>query len=196
MNKTKIPWVQNPDGSQETGLVIKPVEDAYLAGFFDGEGSAMILTIRRMDGENIFYRFRPVIKIHQKTEDILLQIMNTLGYGHIDSSKDGYAYIVNGANGVLRFCQRVLPHSFIKNDALTAVAGLAFLQKCNHRNNNPYSRRMFEEMLNCREKVFEANSITRSGLRQKYPTDIVLAEHHFVDDVDAWQKNRMRGIRP
>ena len=87
MNKTKIEWVKNPDGS---------LEPAYIAGFFDGEGSAMVLTIRRVIDGKVFYRFRPVIKIQQKTISVLNQIMQTMGCGHIDSSPSGFTYIING----------------------------------------------------------------------------------------------------
>lgn len=189
MNRTKIEWVKNPDGSQ--GYTVVP---AYIAGFFDGEGCAMILTIRRRVNDCTFYRFRPVIKIQQKTEAVLIQIMNTLGCGHIDKTRTGFSYIINGLNGVLHFYQQIAPYSIVKHDSLVAVAAIAYLQKNKHRKNNPYPRQLFEKLLELREVVFKANRKTRAGLKQKYPRELILAEHHFIDNIDTWQKNRMRGI--
>ena len=187
MNKTKIEWVKNPDGSQG-------VTPQYIAGFFDGEGCAMVLTIRRCVNEHIFYRFRPVIKIHQKTQGVLEQIMNTVGYGHIDKAPSGFAYIINGLDGVLYFANMIAEYTIVKRESLIAVSAVAYLQKENHGKNTPYPRSLFERLLELRERAFRANQKTRTGLKQKYPREIILAEHHFINDMGAWQKNRMRGI--
>ena len=185
MNKTRIEWVKNPDGS---------LHPAYIAGFFDGEGSAMILTIRRRVNGHILYRFRPVIKIQQKTVGVLNQIAGSIGYGHIDKSGSGYCYIINGLAGVIEFAKRVAEYTIVKRESLIATSAIAYLQSTNHRRNHPYGRPFFSRLLGLREEVFKANQRTRTGLKQKYSTTKILAEHSFVDDIQAWQKNRMRGI--
>jgi len=189
MNATNIEWAKNPDGSQGNLLSTQ-----YIAGFFDGEGSAMVLTIRRRVNGYVTYRFRPVIKIHQKTQGVLTQIMNTMGCGHIDKMPSGFAYIINGLDGVLHFANQIAHYSIVKQESLAAVSAVAYLQKNNHRKNVPYRRSLFERLLELREAVFEANQRTRTGLKQEYPKEVILAEQHFIDDMEAWQKNRMRGI--
>ena len=189
MNRATSPtgWARNPDGSQ--GL-----SPQYIAGFFDGEGCAMVLTIRRITGGKVTYRFRPVIKIHQKTQGVLTQIMNTVGCGHIDKAPSGFAYIINGLDGVLNFADNIGPHAIVKHNALVSLRAVARLQKDNHGHNQPYSRLLFGTLLNLRDDVFRANQQTRTGLKQKYNSATILAEQSFVDDIQAWQKNRMRGI--
>lgn len=44
------------------------MDNKYIAGFFDGEGSAMVLTDNRHGG---IFRLRPVVKITQKTSGVL-----------------------------------------------------------------------------------------------------------------------------
>jgi len=56
------------------------ISAAYIAGFFDGEGSAMVLTHRVKEKIGYHYRIRPVIKIVQKTKSILVEIKKYLGY--------------------------------------------------------------------------------------------------------------------
>ena len=80
----------------------------YIAGFFDGEGSGMILTIRRKMKAGIIYRFRPVIKIAQKTNGVIEAINDFIGYGHIDYEKRRNGYVINGVEGVLAFVKHVI----------------------------------------------------------------------------------------
>jgi len=183
MNKTKLEWALNPDGTQQ-----------YIAGFFDGEGSAMILTIRRNLQTGVIYRFRPIIKIQQKNPEILYAIKSNLGYGHIDTSKDGFAYIINGLDSVRRFFQDVGYYARVKHDALLGVGALAHFQKRHKRKNIPYTKKDTETMLCIRNKVFKANSVTRNGLKQKYSAKQILSETTFVKDIEAWKKHRSRGI--
>ena len=189
MNKTNIEWVKNPDGTH-----FKPLEDAYITGFFDGEGSAMILTIRRRLRRGIVYRFRPVIKIQQKTKAVLIMIMHTLECGHIDRTPTGYTYIINGLEGVMKFYNRISFYSVVKLDALVAVCALARFQLKKKSKNEPYTSDDTGTMLMLRDKAFRANGITRSGLKQKYSWLQIMTETNFVTDIEAWKKNRMRGI--
>ena len=170
------------------------MDNSYIAGFFDGEGSAMIITIRRRLKTGIIYRFRPVIKIHQKTHPILKAINNHLGYGHIDLLKGGYALIINGLDGVLKFNYDVGCFCVLKHQALVAVSALAIFQREHRRKNVPYTEDETKSMLNMRGWAFEANSITRSGLTQKYSNLQILTESTFVTDIEAWKKHRSRGI--
>ena len=166
------------------------MDKKYIAGFFDGEGSAMILTIRRKMKTGVIYRFRPVVRIMQKTPKVLTVIKVYLGYGHVTpTSKEGYVYVVNGLEGVLRFVRMIAPHCFIKHDALLVIGKLAEFQS-SHQRNIPDTLEDTIKMLDIRDTVFELNSITRSGLKQKYPREQILAETTFVSDIRQWQLKR------
>ncbi len=167
----------------------------YIAGFFDGEGSALIVTIRRQLETGIVYRFRPVIKIHQKTKPVLEAIMDYIGYGHIDARVPVFAYTINGLNGVLHFCKLISPFAFLKHEALSLVASLAQYQKKRHGLNVPYSRGETLKLLAWRDALFSANSRTRSNLHQKYPRAVILSETRFVDP-KAWIRHRARNAIP
>jgi len=161
----------------------------YIAGFFDGEGSAMILTIHRQMGTGVIYRFRPVIKIAQKTNGVLEAIRDYVGYGHIDYKKDKNGYIINGLEGVLVFVQKVAHFCYLKRDVLLTVGKLAEFQQ-NHTRNIPYTLEDTVKMLDIRDRVFGLNSVTRTGLKQKYPREQILSETTFVGDIRQWQLKR------
>lgn len=171
------------------------MDNSYIAGFFDGEGSAMILTIRRKLRRGVVYRFRPVIKIQQKTKAVLEVIMGHIGYGHIDGDSRGYTYIINGLEGIEQFCVKVKPYLFIKRDAIEAVEDLVDFQSSKRRKNEPYTLDDTDTMIKLRDKAFSANSITRTGLKQKYGWLQIMKETNFVVDIDEWKENRMRGLR-
>ena len=165
------------------------MDSRYTAGFFDGEGSGMILTIRRKMKTGIIYRFRPVIKIAQKTNGILEAIKDYIGYGHIDYERNRNGYTINGLEGVLAFVQKIAPHCYLKREVLLTVGELAEFQ-LSHQRNIPYTLEDTVKMLNIRDRIFELNKVTRTGLKQKYPREQVLAETTFVGDIRQWQLKR------
>lgn len=165
------------------------MDEKYVAGFFDGEGSAMILTIRRKMKTGIIYRLRPVIKIAQKTNGILEAIKDYISYGHIDYKQKRNGYVINGLEGVLVFVNIIAPYCYIKHEVLLAVGELAEFQR-SHTRNVPYTLKDTIKMLDIRDRVFELNKVTRSGLKQKYPREQILAETTFIEDVRQWQLKR------
>ena len=165
------------------------MDEKYIAGFFDAEGSAMILTIRRKLKTGIIYRFCPVIKIAQKTNGVLEAIKDFIGYGHVNYAKDRNGYTINGLEGVLAFVRMIAPHCYLKREVLLAVGELAEFQLTRTRN-IPYTLEDTIKMLDIRDKVFEFNKKTRTGLKQKYPRERILAETTFVGDIRQWQLKR------
>ncbi len=165
------------------------MDERYIAGFFDAEGSAMILTIRRKLKTGVIYRFRPVIKIVQKTNGVLEAIKDFIGYGYIHYSKGTNSYIINGLEGVLAFVDMIAPHCYLKQQALLLIGELAKFQQT-HIRNVPYTLEETIKMLDIRDKIFELNKITRTGLRQKYSREQILGETTFVSDIRQWQLKR------
>lgn len=141
----------------------------------------MVLTIRRKLKTGVIYRFRPVIKIAQKTDKVLELIKTYIGYGH---------YIINGLEGVIIFADKIAPHCHIKQDTLLTLVELARFQQT-HIRNIPYTKEQTEYMLDLRDKVFAFNCLTRSNLKQKYSRDKILNETQFVDIRD-WQIKRAK----
>jgi len=171
------------------------MDKRYIAGFFDGEGSAMILTIRCRKKEGFVYRFRPIIKIAQKPTEVLYAIHSYLEYGHVDPASKGKVgqFIVNGLDGVIKFAQDIGPYCFIKKDALKIVAELAqFQMKSGNRfHNYPYSKKETIYMLNLRDRLFSLNAERKARIEQKYSRERILAETTFIDDLKTWHLQRV-----
>lgn len=164
------------------------MNDKYLAGFFDGEGSAMVLTIRRQLQMGVVYRFRPTIKIAQKTSEVLDAIKDHLEVGFVLHSSNRNSYVINELLGILRFTSRVGRECYIKRDALNLVEQLAEYQS-NHIRNIPYTRDEIIWMIEIRDRIHQLNTLTRSNIQQKYSKDDILAEHSFVN-IREWQLAR------
>ena len=157
------------------------LDDRYIAGFFDGDGSPMIIAIRRIQGQRICYRFRPIIKVAQKNREILDAIKNTLGIGHVDQTpKDKYArhqFIVNGLDSVLFFVKRIAPHAAIKRLGLEIIGELASFQKENlYRSRHHYSQKEMWKMLDLRDRLFLVNQKRKGRSQQKYSTEQIVSE--------------------
>lgn len=171
------------------------MNDNYIAGFFDGEGSAMVLTIRREEETDVLFRFRPVVRIVQNDKTILEQMQKHLGFGHVTlSSKGTYLYVCNGHDNVEQFVRRIMPLAPMKGRILSLLQELIDFQR-SHTRNIPYSKDDIITQLRIRDDVFELNSQNRKNLTQKYPAQVVMREHRFVD-LDVWQNERVKhGIR-
>lgn len=151
------------------GLGRTKIDYSYIAGFFDGEGSAMILTVKR---KNDIPRFRPIIKIAQKTTPILHQIKDTLGFGTIVGNKKSYVgkkrtavYQVNGHRKILRFIDLIMPYAVLKKRQLFLLRKLINLQ---YRKNKGYTLEEIKEMVIVRDKVSKLNQKTRNSPKLKY----------------------------
>lgn len=161
---------------------------SYIAGFFDGEGSAMVLTIRCVRNNHVFYRLRPVVKIAQAQKTILLEIRAYLGIGTVVKSKDCYNLQINGNDGVIRFVDEIASLCHIKGSQLLSLKRLALFQN-NSIGNVPYTKEQIEHMLELRDAVFQTNTWSRSRIKQKYPKEVVMREQ-FFSDTSKWIKGR------
>lgn len=163
------------------------MDEKYIAGFFDGEGSALIITIRRRLKTGIIFRFRPIIKIAQKKTPILVIIQNFSGLGGVVHGKTPCLEI-KGLKGVIEFVDRISPYSIVKRKQLLLIRKLAIFQKI-HSRNHPYSKRDLLRMIELRDRVFALNCLTRKNLKQKYPKARILDEHTFPN-LSEWFQNR------
>lgn len=167
------------------------MDSSYVAGFFDGEGSAMALTIKRIVSGRVTFRIRPVIKIAQGTEEILNQIRDFLGYGNVVSAtSDCYALQINSNKNIVKFADTIGKFLVLKKRQVQLLKTLAEYQD-EHFSNCPHTRESMVYMLNIRDSVFEANTWTRTRIMQKYTKQDVLEQHEFVD-VTVWSDKRER----
>lgn len=159
----------------------------YIAGFFDGEGCAIVLTDRVLAKVGWHYRFRPTIKIVQKTRPVLDLIYNYFGFGTIYPSSGGcWCYQINGSEKVIKFVDRVSPYVVIKKKQLWLLKRLARMQV---RRCSPMPRVEMRRILGIRDAVFVLNCVTRKNLKQKYPSGQIMSEHVFLD-LGEFEKNR------
>lgn len=166
------------------------MNEKYIAGFFDGEGSAMILTIRTIRNSKINYRFRPVIRIVQKNREVLDEIAKFIGFGYVTTERGIYLYVLNGLDGVINFCDMIKRHAIYKKKMLELLKELALFQR--NKKSIPYSKEEMKYVLSIRNAVFSLNSRNRDNIKQKYTDERVLNENYFIDDINEWNKNRTR----
>lgn len=158
------------------------IDKAYIAGFFDGEGSAMVLTSRIKEKGGYHFRIRPVIKITQKTKRILMLIKDylccgTLMRSHI-SSGDCWVFQINGQEKILSFIENIAPYSILKQRQLLLIKNMMTFQI---KKNQPYERSQLEVIIDLRDEIHALNCETRHNIKQKYPKERVLKEHVFID---------------
>lgn len=171
-------------------LFVIKMNDDYIAGMFDGEGSGMIITVKRNLNTGTVFRFRPVIKISQNDRKILDKMREHLHYGHV--SKTGmrcHNYVINGLESVISFVERIADHCYIKRDILYKVKELADYQKARGNSNKPYTLDETMVLIDIRDQVFNLNQKNRIDLKQKYPKETILQETTFYTDKE-WLKIR------
>ena len=105
--------------------------DAYIAGFLDGDGCIMAQLIRKHD-----YRFgfqiRTSIVFYQKQskEDFMQWLKNKLHYGYIRKRKDGMIeYTIVGFSEVEAMLKRLYPHLVLKKNLAKMVLKIVKMPK-------------------------------------------------------------------
>lgn len=152
---------------------------SYIAGFFDGEGSVMVLTVKYSLGSRVQYRIRPVIKIAQKTRYILDSIRDILGYGTILIGKNGCNTLqINGHDNIKDFISKVGPYVIIKHKQLEKMLELIDLQY--RQGSHPYTYEEFKNILIIRDEIFNLNCLTRTKIKQKYYINKILSEQLYT----------------
>ena len=94
------------------------ISDAYIAGFFDGDGS-LVATLGKQSFRYL-RSYRPRIKInftqHVRHFDMLVELQEYLGAGkvHVASSRNLAELVIVDRNDVRRILNRMLPHLVLK----------------------------------------------------------------------------------
>ena len=90
----------------------------YIAGFFDGEGSAS-LVISKREKSTYGYTFKPKIDIIQKTKGILWRISNFLFLGRVRKANSNiYSLTIRRYNECLKFIHYLEPLVIEKREQL------------------------------------------------------------------------------
>jgi hypothetical protein len=140
---------------------------AYIAGFFDGEGSAMILTIKR---KRIgIFRFRAVIKIAQKSVELLEILKEMLGFGTVVKHYGCPCLQINGSEKTKQFIKLIGPYCILKQKQLLLLVELLKIQ---YHNNTGYSKGEMTEMIKLRNEVHRLNAQNRDNIKLKYPMEV------------------------
>ena len=142
---------------------------SYIAGFFDGEGSAMILTIKRIKEEN--FRFRPVIKISQKNPLILKLIRDKLGFGTVLEHHNACLLQINGNQKILRFIKTIGQFVVLKKEQLNLIEKLIKIQ---YKKNKPYNQNELIKIIDIRDAVHKLNAQNRKNIKLKYSKGDIL----------------------
>lgn len=115
----------------------------YLAGFFDGEGSAYLSAQRHGDCRSGF-TFRPTLKIAQKDRGVLDEIYRFVGLGQVSrEGKNGmyWAWTACSARQCLQIIPQLEEHSVFKRRQLALLKEACDLvARSNHRQQAYISR--------------------------------------------------------
>lgn len=166
------------------------MDKSYIAGFFDGEGSAIVITVRhKLSDERATYTFRPIVSISQKTHEVLENIRDVLGYGHIDygNNKRQSKYVINSRGNIIRFVDDISPHSFLKRKQLELLKELAIFKGCGGR--GMITRERLEQIIDFRDEIHRLNTFTRTNIALKYSKEDILKEY-TVALVDEYERKR------
>ncbi len=172
------------------------MDKSYIAGFFDGEGSAIVITVRHVlpDGRAT-YTFRPIITIAQKTEPVLEMIKETLGYGHLDRDRRGTQsnkFIINSRGNIIRFVDDIGPYTFLKTKQLDILKELS-IYKGQYGQRGMYPRDVLERVIDYRDKVHQLNTLTRDNIMLKYSKEFILSEYseYMVEEFNSKKRDHM-----
>jgi len=93
----------------------------WIAGFFDGEGSA---SVRIANNKTCKYGFQvlPEITIGQKTRPIIEAIRDRLGFGHVYRMGGGWQFVLHSRIDIGRFVLLMRKRSVLKKRQLVLLA--------------------------------------------------------------------------
>jgi intein/homing endonuclease len=113
------------------------IEKAYIAGFFDGEGSASIMRAKHKDCR-FGFSFSPVVYIANTNLDILKEIQKMIAAGSIyhckkvAHHKNAYSLHIHGQHAK-DFLKMISPYLKIKKEVAKEVSDFASVIKGQHR---------------------------------------------------------------
>lgn len=106
--------------------------EAYLAGFFDGDGSTMI-QLRERKGMKFLFRIKTLVVLYQDTRylHILKDIQSYLGFGYVYERNDHMSELrIEGHARVFQFLSAIHPYVKFKTQQVTyMLQALNLLQK-------------------------------------------------------------------
>ena len=154
------------------------INESYIGGFFDGEGSGLIVVVKEKHYNRL--RFRPFIKIAQKHREVLDAIRDYLGLGYVCKDGKVYRFFIDNVGGVTKFCKRIMPHTFIKREVLKLLLQYSKIVK-KRTKYAPLGNDLLREILEVREKIHQLNKITnQTAAVLKYKTADILANNFEV----------------
>ncbi len=143
--------------------------DAYVAGFFDGDGS-LVATLEKQSSQYL-RTYRPRIKInftqHIRHFDMLCEVQKYLGAGKVSVVKthDQAELVIVDRNDVIRILKRMLPHLVLKKQqAVLALEALSQLGE-NLRTNRILDRN-YQTVMEIVVKIRNLNS--HAGGKRKF----------------------------
>jgi intein/homing endonuclease len=91
---------------------LKPVDRAYIAGFFDGEGCVHFRSVGKYN--------RPILSMSQKDPEVLHRIQDVLGYGKMshNSANNQWQLRISVQYQIRHFIREVHRYSIVKRKPL------------------------------------------------------------------------------
>lgn len=160
------PWSYGGKGQYRGKMIANSYTQAYLAGFFDGDGSVMIQLRERKECKLLF-RVKTLVILYQDTRylSILKDIQSILGFGYVYERNDHMSELrIEGHLHVFHFLSAIRPYVKFKTQQVRyMLQALKLLQK-------KYSLQEFLEICDLADQVSASNY---SSKRRKYTAEYV-----------------------
>lgn len=138
------------------------MDDSYIAGFFDGEGCALISVSKHPDC--IYgYQLQPRIHIYNNKREVLEKIKDYLGYGKISEhqnkdQKKSYQFYIYNRENIRDFIFRMIDLVIVKKPQLLYMAdSLKIFQDSSGNLGKRYTEEEFNALIDCASKIRSFN---------------------------------------
>ncbi len=133
------------------------VEKAYLAGFFDGEGTFSISKHQQRKSPQGF-NLQPFASVCSTDKKIIEHLSNKIGKGFSfwtpgrGNGKDAYILMITGTKTIIWFIDLLLPYLVLKKNVALKLKEYCFLRKdvmklpCKQRGYNEEQMQLFSEI--------------------------------------------------
>jgi len=178
------------------------MNEDYIAGLFDGEGSAFLVASKRVFKTGTFWRIRPYIKITQKHQEVLEKIRDFLRIGYVAVDTKAYSYRITEFLEAEQFCERIGPRCYLKRQVLALMKEAISIcreYQSKYGYNTPYDENTLRRLLDIRLQIHQLNAITCTrSAKWKVSNEQILLSHTKIDPLEwskARESQRLKGLQ-
>lgn len=141
------------------------MDSRWLAGFFDGEGTATLIFVPQKGYGKVLVQ--PHIGITQRDKKILMKIREKLGFGKIYFCNGVPVLKTRNSSEIDQFIKLIKPHTVLKKKHLEILKKVLSITK-GHRKGVPYKKGELHHLLNLHEEMRRLNNSPRNIKHRRF----------------------------